>query len=219
MMGARSGRRASTTRTPPPRRSRCTPTPRWAPLARGCRRRCSGSSCRGSPASGSSRSSCWPPMSAWNPVVAEAESLGMRPAVRLRQGVWRDGRLPRHDLLRIPATRCGSARLGDPGPGIAAAGEPVATPKAPAPRRDDGGGPVTCRRTPLSAASAWPCGRCRSTTPRRSPISSAPNRTPASVTAASPTARSLSPTGSARWASTTRRRTSSLPWSCARRAS
>jgi RimJ/RimL family protein N-acetyltransferase len=69
------------------------------------------------------------------PVRAAAESLGMRPAVRLRDGVWRDGR--RHDMVFYECLNpVWVARLGDPGPGIAVAGEPVASPRSPAPRRD-----------------------------------------------------------------------------------
>ena len=69
------------------------------------------------------------------PVVGRAESLGMRPAVRLREGVWRDGR--RHDTIFYEYLNpTWVARLGDPGPGIADAGEPVTMPKSPAPRRD-----------------------------------------------------------------------------------
>jgi len=69
------------------------------------------------------------------PVTAEAESLGMRPAVRLRDGVWRDGRC--HDMIFYEYLNpVWITRLGDPGLGIAVAGEPVAAPKAPAPRRD-----------------------------------------------------------------------------------
>ena len=69
------------------------------------------------------------------PVRAAAESIGMRPAVRLRDGIWRDGR--HHDMLFYECLNpVWIARLGDPGPGIAVAGEPVAAPRAPAPRRD-----------------------------------------------------------------------------------
>jgi N-acetyltransferase len=69
------------------------------------------------------------------PVVARAESLGMRPAVRLRDGIWRDGR--HHDTLFYEyLSPTWVARLGDPGAGIAEAGEPVTTPKSPAPNRD-----------------------------------------------------------------------------------
>jgi RimJ/RimL family protein N-acetyltransferase len=69
------------------------------------------------------------------PVCAAAESLGMRPAVRLRDGVWRDGR--HRDLIFYECLNpVWITRLGDPGPGIAVAGEPVATPKAPGSRRD-----------------------------------------------------------------------------------
>ncbi len=71
------------------------------------------------------------------PVVETAESLGMRPAVRLRQGVWRDG--GHHDQVFYELLHPGwVARLGDPGAGIAEAGEPIATPKSPSPRRAPG---------------------------------------------------------------------------------
>ena len=71
------------------------------------------------------------------PVRAAAESLGMRLAVRLRDGIWRDGR--HHDMVFYECLNpVWITRLGDPGPGIAVAGEPVAAPKASAPRRDHG---------------------------------------------------------------------------------
>ena len=64
-------------------------------------------------------------------VVAAAEALGMRPGVRLREALWRDGR--RHDQLTFelphPAWR---ERLGDPGAGIAAAAAPGVVPTSPA---------------------------------------------------------------------------------------
>ena len=70
------------------------------------------------------------------PVVAQAEALGMRPAMQLRDGVWRDGGF--HDRvfyeLLHPAW---VAKLGDPGAGIADAGEPVTAPRSPARRRDE----------------------------------------------------------------------------------
>ena len=69
------------------------------------------------------------------PVVARAESLGMRPAVRLREGVWRDGRR-RDTIFYEYLNPTWVARLGDPGPGIGEAGEPVTTPKSSAPGRD-----------------------------------------------------------------------------------
>jgi RimJ/RimL family protein N-acetyltransferase len=69
------------------------------------------------------------------PVVKSAESLGMRPAVRLRDGVWREGR--HHDQVIYEYLHpWWVERFGDPGPGIDGAGEPVAAPRAPAPRRD-----------------------------------------------------------------------------------
>ena len=71
------------------------------------------------------------------PVLAQAESLGMRPAVRLRDGVWRDGR-HRDQIFYEYLNSVWVSRLGDPGPGISAAGEPVTAPKAPAPRRNPG---------------------------------------------------------------------------------
>jgi RimJ/RimL family protein N-acetyltransferase len=71
------------------------------------------------------------------PVTATAISLGMRPAVRLREGVWHDGR--HHDKIFYECLNpAWVARLGDPGSGIAEAGEPVAVPRMPAPRRDPG---------------------------------------------------------------------------------
>jgi len=68
-------------------------------------------------------------------VTAAAESLGMRLAVQLRDGAWRNGRL--HDMVFYEYLNpVWIALLGDPGPGIAVAGEPVVAPRAPAPRRD-----------------------------------------------------------------------------------
>jgi RimJ/RimL family protein N-acetyltransferase len=69
------------------------------------------------------------------PVRAAAASLGMRPAVRLRDGVWRNGRC--HDKVFYECLNpVWVARLGDPGPGITDAGEPVAALRSPAPRRE-----------------------------------------------------------------------------------
>jgi RimJ/RimL family protein N-acetyltransferase len=68
------------------------------------------------------------------PVVAAAEALGMRLAVRLRDGLWREGSL-RDRLFYELAHPAWLRLLGDPGPGIADAGEPVTSPRAPAPRR------------------------------------------------------------------------------------
>ncbi|MCC7025159.1 MAG: GNAT family N-acetyltransferase [Thermomicrobiales bacterium] len=69
------------------------------------------------------------------PVMRRAEALEMRPAARLRDGVWRDGAL--HDRIFLDLLHpAWVERLGDPGPGIAEAGEPILSPRAPAPRRD-----------------------------------------------------------------------------------
>ena len=71
------------------------------------------------------------------PVTTMAVSLGMRPAVQLREGIWRDG--GHHDKVFYECLNpTWVARLGDPGAGIAEAGEPVAAPKTSAPRRDPG---------------------------------------------------------------------------------
>jgi RimJ/RimL family protein N-acetyltransferase len=71
------------------------------------------------------------------PVTATAESLGMRLAVRLRDGIWCDGKF-RDMVFYEYLSPVWIARLGDPGPGIAVTGEPVATPRSPAARRDHG---------------------------------------------------------------------------------
>jgi RimJ/RimL family protein N-acetyltransferase len=69
------------------------------------------------------------------PVVRQAEALGMQPSVRLRQGIWRNGRL--HDQILFEYFQSAwVALVGDPGPGIANAGEPVRVPSSPSPRRD-----------------------------------------------------------------------------------
>ena len=69
-------------------------------------------------------------------VMQQAEALGMRPAVRLREGRWRDGVL--YDTLFYELLNpVWVERLGDPGPGIAAEGAPVPAPAATAPRRTD----------------------------------------------------------------------------------
>jgi RimJ/RimL family protein N-acetyltransferase len=69
------------------------------------------------------------------PVTAAAASLGMRPAVELRDGVWRNGR--HYDRVFYEClSPVWITQLGDPGPGITNAGEPVTDPKSPAPRRD-----------------------------------------------------------------------------------
>ena len=71
------------------------------------------------------------------PVVAAAEAIGMRPAYRLREALWRGGR--RHDKvcyeLLHPAWL---ERDGDPGPGIAVAVPPGVVPSSPARLRLDG---------------------------------------------------------------------------------
>ena len=65
-------------------------------------------------------------------VLATAETLGMRPAFRLREAIWRDG--CRHDQVTAELLHpAWVERLGDPGPGIAAAGEPVLAARSPAP--------------------------------------------------------------------------------------
>jgi RimJ/RimL family protein N-acetyltransferase len=53
----------------------------------------------------------------------------------LRDGVWRDGR-HRDQVIYEYLHPAWVARLGDPGPGIAEAGEPVIAPRAPASLRD-----------------------------------------------------------------------------------
>lgn len=69
------------------------------------------------------------------PVVARAEAIGMQLAVRLRQGVWREGRL--HDTLCYEFFQpAWVSRVGNPGPGIADAGEPVLAPRSQGLRRD-----------------------------------------------------------------------------------
>jgi RimJ/RimL family protein N-acetyltransferase len=68
-------------------------------------------------------------------VARRALALGMTEAVRLRQGIWRDG--AHHDWLELEYLHpAWVEKLGDPGPGITFAGEPVTSPRAPAPRRD-----------------------------------------------------------------------------------
>ena len=69
------------------------------------------------------------------PVLTAADSLGMRPAVRLRDGVWRDGK--HRDRVFYECFHPAWLRLlGDPGAGIDAAGDPVTNPRAPARRWD-----------------------------------------------------------------------------------
>jgi RimJ/RimL family protein N-acetyltransferase len=68
------------------------------------------------------------------PVAAAAEALGMRLAVRLRDGLWREG--SHRDRLFYEFFHPAWLRLlGDPGQGITDAGEPVTSPRAPAVRR------------------------------------------------------------------------------------
>ena len=69
------------------------------------------------------------------PVTARAGELGMRRAVQLRDAAWREGRL-RDRLFLEYLNPAWIARVGDPGEGIADAGEPVREVRAPAPRRD-----------------------------------------------------------------------------------
>ena len=87
------------------------------------------------------------------PVVTAAEALGMRLAVRLRDGVWRDGR-HRDAVIYEYFHPAWVARLGDPGPGIADAGEPAPVVRSPAPLGMRAL-PPNCRRMPCSAASDW----------------------------------------------------------------
>jgi RimJ/RimL family protein N-acetyltransferase len=69
-------------------------------------------------------------------VNRRAAALGMREAARLRQGLWRDG--AHHDWLELEHLHpAWLEKLGDPGPGIAYEGEPVASPRAPAAQRDE----------------------------------------------------------------------------------
>ena len=71
------------------------------------------------------------------PVVAAAEALGMRPAYRLRQALWRDGR--RHDQICYELLHpAWLERLGDPGPGIDQATPPGVVPTSPARLRSAG---------------------------------------------------------------------------------
>jgi RimJ/RimL family protein N-acetyltransferase len=69
------------------------------------------------------------------PVLTAASELGLRRSVQLRDAAWRDGALRDRVFLEYlhPAW---VARLGDPGEGIADAGEPVMAVRAPAPLRD-----------------------------------------------------------------------------------
>jgi RimJ/RimL family protein N-acetyltransferase len=108
------------------------------------------------------------------PVATAAEAVGMRLAVRLRDGVWRDGR-HRDRVIYEYLDPAWVARLGDPGPGIADAGEPVAAPRAPAPRRDAGAalplpanallGSERLALRPMEASDAVPIARLLRTEP------------------------------------------------------
>jgi len=67
-------------------------------------------------------------------VLAAAAELGMRPAYRIRDGFWRDG--AHRDWVTMQwLNPWWTARLGDPGAGIDAEGEPVLNPRSPAPLR------------------------------------------------------------------------------------
>lgn len=68
-------------------------------------------------------------------LISAAERLGMRPAVSLREGAWRDGRLHDALFLNLP-NPIWTALVGDPGPGLVHATLPVLAPSSPAPRRD-----------------------------------------------------------------------------------
>lgn len=66
--------------------------------------------------------------------LAAATEVGMREAYRFRGGFWRDG--AQHDWTCWQRLHPNWVeKLGDPGPGILVAGDPVADPKAPAPLR------------------------------------------------------------------------------------
>lgn len=66
--------------------------------------------------------------------LAVAAEVGMHEAYRFRGGFWRDG--AQHDWTCWQRLNPNWVeKLGDPGPGILVAGEPVAEPKSPAPRR------------------------------------------------------------------------------------
>ncbi|MBA3413896.1 MAG: GNAT family N-acetyltransferase [Chloroflexia bacterium] len=66
-------------------------------------------------------------------VVEAAAAAGMRPAFRIREAIWRAG--ARHDWVAYQKLHpAWLGRLGDPGPGILAGGEPLAAPRSPAPR-------------------------------------------------------------------------------------
>ena len=65
-------------------------------------------------------------------VNRRAAALGMREAVRLREGIWRDG--SHHDWLELEYLNpAWLEKLGDPGPGIAYQGEPVESPRSSCP--------------------------------------------------------------------------------------
>jgi RimJ/RimL family protein N-acetyltransferase len=66
--------------------------------------------------------------------LAAAAEVGMREAYRLRGGFWRDG--ARRDWTCWQKLHpAWVERMGDPGPGILVAGEPVVDPKGPTPLR------------------------------------------------------------------------------------
>jgi RimJ/RimL family protein N-acetyltransferase len=69
-------------------------------------------------------------------VNRRAAALGMREAVRLREGIWREG--AHRDWLELEHLHpAWVEKLGDPGPGIVDEGEPVDFPRAPAPRHKE----------------------------------------------------------------------------------
>ena len=81
----------------------------------------------------------WVELDAGEPdTLAAAGAIGMRPAARLREAIWRNG--ARHDQVVYERLHAGWVeRLGDPGPGIAEATEPVlARPRRAAPATRDG---------------------------------------------------------------------------------
>jgi RimJ/RimL family protein N-acetyltransferase len=87
--------------------------------------------------------SVWAELDGGEPALAvAAERIGMRPGSRLREAIWREGR--RFDQLGYELFHPGWVeRMGDPGVGIDAEGEPVVAPRSPAPRDwPAGDGPI-----------------------------------------------------------------------------